>query len=132
LTENHLSQLLTSLAPELDDRELVFCQVDEQLYERLDAIPICLFQEANGISLVLEKNVAEQHLLPYSGIWSMIAFKVHSELSNVGFLAAVTFRLSSSGIRAKPVSGFSEDFLFVPQQDVEQVRLLLKELSAGS
>jgi hypothetical protein len=132
LAENHLSQLLTSLAPELDDREFVFCQVDEDSYKQLSVIPICLFEEANGISLVLERSVAEQHSLPYSGVWSMIAFKVHSELSNVSFLAAVTFRLSSSGIRAKPVSAFSEDFLFVPQQDVHQVRSLLKELSAGS
>ena len=132
MTENYLSQLLTSLAPELDQREFVFCQVDEQSYKELNAIPIYLFQEANGISLVLEKSVAEEHALPYSGVWSMIAFKIHSDLSNVGFLAAVTFRLSSSGIRAKPVSAFSEDFLFVPRQDIEQVRSLLKELSAGS
>lgn len=131
MADKSISALLSTLAPQLDERELVFCKVDEQACRRLNVLPVCLFKEANGISIVLERSQADQLALPYSGIWSLITCTVDSQLSEVGFLSAVTFRLAASGIRVKPVSGCSQDFWFVPRHDVDRVRSILLELSAG-
>lgn len=45
----------------------------------------------------------------------MITCDVHSSLSAVGFLAAITGRLKDVGVAVNPVSGFFHDHLFVEE-----------------
>ena len=40
---------------------------------------------------------------------------MHSSLEAVGFMAAITKKLTEAGIGANPVSGFFHDYLFVPE-----------------
>lgn len=45
----------------------------------------------------------------------MITCEVHSSLSAVGFLAAITGKLRDVGVAVNPVSGFFHDHLFVEE-----------------
>jgi hypothetical protein len=60
----------------------------------------------------------------------MITLTVHSALEGVGFLAAITARLSASGIGSNPVSAFYHDHLFVPADRADDAMRVLRELSA--
>lgn len=54
---------------------------------------------------------------------------VHSSLSAVGFLAAITGKLAERGISVNPVSAYDHDHLFVPVSRSDEVMELLQEFS---
>ena len=56
---------------------------------------------------------------------------VHSDLSAVGLLAAVTDLLSKAGIPVNTVSAFYHDHLFVPHERAEQTISLLEDLASS-
>lgn len=59
----------------------------------------------------------------------MITCNVHSSLDAVGFMAAITEKLTKLGIGANPVSGFFHDHLFVPLGREDEAVAALKELA---
>lgn len=126
--ENDLTKLLGNMQPVSDERRFVFCTVDSAAYSRLTALPLGLFRETEGVSLILEKNQADEGVLPYDGLWALITLNIHSDLSAVGFLAAVTNKLAGAGISVNPVSAYYHDHLFVPYEQRDKVLALLQEL----
>lgn len=59
----------------------------------------------------------------------MITLTVHSSLEAVGFLAAVTGRLTEAGISVNAVSAFYHDHLFVPEHRAGEALHHLQNLS---
>jgi hypothetical protein len=51
---------------------------------------------------------------------------VHSALTAVGFLAAITTRLAEAGISVNAVSAYYHDHLFVPWERREEAMEVLK------
>jgi hypothetical protein len=126
--ETDLSKLLANMAPELQDGEYVFCSLSPDSFKDLKVEPLGWFREAEGITLILERDAAERAGLGYQSVWRMITLRVHSSLQAVGFLAAVTTKLALRGVSVNPVSAYYHDHLFVPADKGELALKLLGEM----
>ena len=127
--EKELQKLLTTMRPELQAEEYVFCTIAPELFEQLDIQPVGWFRETEGITLIVERNAAEQAGLTYTFVSRMITLTVHSSLEAVGFLAAITRTLADAGISVNPVSAYYHDHLFVPVEKAGQAMQLLATLA---
>jgi hypothetical protein len=90
------------------------------------------FRESEGITIVIEQHVAEEHRLEYVFPARRITLRAESDLESVGFTAAVTTALAKHTIAANVVSGFYHDHIFVPTDRGEEALRVLEELSAES
>jgi hypothetical protein len=124
--ETNLARLIATMSPHLHERPVVFCTVDRA--EDLDAI--CIFREAEGVTLILEQDEAERRSLAYEQRWAWITLTVHSSLAAVGFIAAIATRLAQAGLSVNPVSAYYHDHLFVPWEQRELVMRLLAEMAS--
>lgn len=127
-----LKVLLKSMEPKPIKGEFVFCTVSEEHFTKLRANPLLVFREKEGITLILERDVADANSLPYSHVWGMITLTVHSDLTAVGFLAVITSKLAGAGISVNVVSAYYHDHLFIPLEKVDKAMELLRELSSSS
>lgn len=129
--ETDLAVLLRSLQPKLHTGEYVFCTsvglgnipIDQQIMS---------FQEAEGITLVVEKNVADHYQLNYTYVASWITLTVHSSLEAVGLTAAFSNALSDKGISCNVVAAYHHDHIFVNQADGPRALEILKKLSTSA
>jgi hypothetical protein len=128
--ETDLKVLLKTMQPVLQKSEYVFCSIPSSLRMNLNVEPICEFKEAEGITLIIPREQAEQAGLKYLYPSRMIVLTVHSSLSAVGFLAVITSKLAMQGISVNAVSAFFHDYLFVPLDRVEETIEILKALAS--
>ena len=114
--ETNLTKLLSSIQPEILPHTHVFVTipVDKALPTGIE--PVMVFREREGNTLILREDQAQAAGLAGTFRCRMITLNVHSALEGVGFLAAITARLSAAGIGTNPVSAFFHDHLFVPAQ----------------
>ena len=127
--ETNLSILLRSMRPVLCQREYVFCSISHQDSRAFNFDPVGLFREAEGLTLVLQREQADAAALPYTSVFCMITLSIHSSLEAVGFLAAITGKLAEQGISVNPISAYYHDHLFVPASRAQAVMALLQEFS---
>ncbi|MEB3359232.1 MAG: ACT domain-containing protein [Synechococcales bacterium] len=127
--ETNLQNLLRSIEPILQPGEYVFCSLDAQRSYPANLDPICSFREAEGLTLILNREQAEAVALSYEVTFCMITLSVHSSLEAVGFLAAVAGKLAEYNISVNPVSAYYHDHLFVPASRAQEAMALLRELS---
>ncbi len=127
--ETNLIKLITSMTPVLLKNEYVFCTVETFSYEQLSLLkPISTFQEKEGLTLVLEKEKADEYNFLYSGVFACITLNVHSSLDAVGLTAAVSTKLTQSNISANVIAAYYHDHIFIASKDAPQALLSLKEL----
>ena len=125
--ETDLAVLLASMSPELHEGSYVFV-VDEGRGGREEAV--VLVTEAEGTTLVLPRERADELGLTYAFVASWITLRVHSALDAVGLTAAFAAALTDEGISANVVAGYFHDHLFVPEARAEEAVRLLEELAA--
>ncbi len=125
---SNLNQLLKSMQPKLIVGKFVFCTISNSKLSSLKINPRLLFHEEEGVTLILEKEVADKNKLSYDNIWSLITLNVNSDLAAVGFLAAITPALAQAGISVNVVSAYYHDHLFVPEGKAKKALIKLKEL----
>ncbi len=123
----NLDALIKLMRPSLAKEGYVFCTVSK--LPNIKALMV--FKEKEGLTLILEKKVAEKHKLHYSGVWKLITLTVHSDLSAVGFLARITAKLAAAGISVNAVSAYYHDHLFVPQERAEEAMKALKQMTVS-
>lgn len=123
--EKDLETLLLSMRPKLSESQFVFCNISLDKLTTLKMEPLFIFREEEGVTIIIEKWQADSESLDYDDVWSWIALTVHSSLSAVGFLAAITSKLSENYISVNVVSAYFHDHLFVPQ---EKARLTMQVL----
>ena len=128
-SESDSDILLKSMNPVLHDGEFVFCTVSQEQADRLVAESVCMFRENEGVSVILPRELAERHTIPYDYISRMITLTVHSSLDAVGFLAVITGKLAEHGISVNPVSAYHHDYLFVPSVKAGEAMEILAQLS---
>jgi hypothetical protein len=116
------------MRPELQDGEFVFCTVSPERYEELDVRPVGWFREEEGVTLILERDIAEGAGLAYVYESRMITLSVHSSLEAVGFLAVITKALAVADISVNAVSAYYHDHLFVQLEKVELALGVLNRL----
>ena len=128
--ETNLSTLLKTMTPLLNTGEYVFCTVND-----IGAIPqkqvLAFFKEAEGITVVIEKSIADAHRLTYSYISSWITLTVHSSLEAVGLTAAFSNALAKEGISCNVVAAYYHDHIFVAKDDAKRAMSALEQLSKG-
>jgi uncharacterized protein len=117
------------MKPALDPREWVFCCVDRS-FPMADVRPLLTFRETEGVTIVVERTVAEEHDLEYTFPSCRITLRVESDLQSVGLTAAVTAALTKHTIAANVVTGYYHDHIFVPLDRGEEALRVLEELSA--
>lgn len=87
------------------------------------------FREGEGQTIITTQSSAVSHQLEYTFPSRMITLDVHSSLEAVGFIAAISARLTQANIGVNPVSGFYHDHLFVPAGREEDALKLLAEMA---
>jgi hypothetical protein len=126
--ETTLSKLIKGMSPKLNKGEYVFVSVtDLRGIERSHTI--CEFRETEGISLVMERQKAEELKLEYEYVAAWITLTVHSSLEAVGLTAFVSNALASRGISCNVIAAYSHDHLFVAKADASIAMKVLSELS---
>ncbi len=128
---SNLTQLLKSMQPKLVPGKYVFCTVPKSKLSALKITPKLLFREEEGVTLIVEKEIADKNKLSYEKAWSLITLNVHSDLSAVGFLAVITPALAAVGISVNVVSAYYHDHLFVPEDKAEEALRVLRKLSSA-
>ena len=128
--EIELAKLLSNMSPELLDGEYVFCHLGSM---KLDATcylnPIAIFQEPEGMSVVIKKEIAVAEKIELSDSFRCITLKVHSSLNAVGLTAAIAAKLTEEGISANVIAAFYHDHVFVPASHADRALACLVELS---
>lgn len=111
MPESDLARLLQTMSPQLHERPYVFCTV-ESIGDLEDVLGF--FREEEGLSIILEQESADRRGLAYTDRWACITLTVHSALTAVGFIAALSARLAEAGLSVNPVAAYYHDHLFVP------------------
>lgn len=135
--ETNLSKLLTSMNPELDPELYVFCSVPVLPSNVSELQPRMIFQESEGVTLIVTQQQAHEHALDFNYPCRRIVLNVHSSLEAVGFLARITTHLASrhdgrEPISVNAVSAFHHDHLFVPQDRADDAMEGLYQLMKDS
>jgi uncharacterized protein len=114
--EKNLNKLLKTIKPIYNAGEYVFCTIKDIKQVNFSEI-ISFFREQEGISIILEKQVADRLQLDYSFIASWITLTVHSSLEAVGLTAAFSNALAREDISCNVVAGYYHDHIFVNKKD---------------
>jgi hypothetical protein len=126
--EQDLNQLLKSMKPIHNPGQFVFCTLKDLTAININDT-ILLFKEAEGYTVILEKDKADNLKLSYSFISSWITLTVHSSLAAVGLTAAFSNALSSAGISCNVVAAYYHDHIFVNSTEAEKAIKILNRFS---
>lgn len=124
--ETDLARLLATLQPEVRPGEYVVVS----LAATPDAPCEAIVREADGVTCVVERGVADAHGWPYDFVAGWITLQVHSALEAVGLTAAVSAALTAEGIPCNVLAGFFHDHLLVPAERVDDTVRALADLSS--
>ena len=122
-----LDELLSSMEPKLLAQEFVFCTVSGILADYISLSPLATFTEQEGLTLVLEKSLAQGAGLKFEGSFRQITLTVNSSLEAVGLTAAVSKKLADKGISANVIAAYYHDHIFVQSAKAEEALYALTE-----
>lgn len=126
-----LDELLKTMEPTLVEGRFVYaCVPADELAHHLSRKPIGVFQEAEGLTLIVPAEAAEG--LAASPPMRMITLTVHSSLEAVGLTGAFAAALTREGISANVVAAYHHDHIFVPERDAERALDALRALSRSA
>ena len=127
--ETNLTKLIATMEPILAETAYVFGTLKSYSGEQLTQLqPISTFAEKEGLTVVVQKKIADEHQLPYSGVFKCITLNVHSSLDAVGLTAAVATKLTQSNISANVIAAYYHDHVFIASNDAEKALAALNEL----
>ena len=94
------------------------------VYVTTDDVPEVAYHarivEDEGTTLVLDQAIADEHHLPYEGVFGWITLEAHTSLEAVGITAAVSNALARVGLSCNVLAGFYHDHLLVPIDSVDE------------
>lgn len=123
---DELATLLRHLEPRRRPGQFVFCTVP---HAPAHVEPIATIREDEGVTVVVEQDVADRAGLEYDFVAAMITLGVSSRLQALGLTAAVSSALAAAGISCNVVAGHFHDHLFVPLERAEDTLDLLDQIS---
>jgi hypothetical protein len=123
--EKSLIKLISTLQCVLNPETFVFLTFPPGTHPASSLDVQMSFREAEGQTIITTQSSAVSHRLEYTFPSRMITLDVHSSLEAVGFIAAISARLTQANIGVNPVSGFFHDHLFVPfGREADALKLL--------
>jgi hypothetical protein len=126
--EKKLDRLLKKLKPSLNEGDYVFCTRKDMKAFDFDDI-IMAFKEEEGITIILERQVADRLQFEYSFVAKWITLTVHSSLEAVGLTAAFSKVLTEENISCNVVAGYFHDHIFVDKKDFRKALTVLNKFS---
>ena len=127
--EKKLERLLANLSPEMKQGDYVFC-TSKELPANINLMDIrCFFKEKEGYSMVIQKEIAEEHNLDFDLITSWIELGVYSSLSAIGLTARVANALTEEGISCNCIAAYHHDHLFIDKESAPCALDILQRLS---
>jgi hypothetical protein len=127
--ETSLNTLLRSMSPELNDGDYVFCTLaDASLLKGAEVLGS--FREREGLTVIIERQQAQDLGLNFEYVAAWITLTVHSSLAAVGLTAAFATALGSAGISCNVIAGYYHDHLFVAKDDAHKALAVLQLLAA--
>ena len=126
--EKDLSTLLKTMRPALNPGDYVFCVLPSLHVIDLNEV-LLLFKEAEGYTVIVSKELADDLKLEYSFVAAWITLSVHSALDAVGLTAAFSQALAAGGISCNVVAAFYHDHIFVDKKDAEKAMETLWQLA---
>ena len=126
--EKNITVLIKGMTPKLNSGEYVFCTLpDVSSINRADTI--CEFKEAEGVTVVIERNKADTLKLHYEYVASWITLQIHSSLEAVGLTALFSTELAKHEISCNVISGYYHDHIFVDSKDAKKAIQALTDLT---
>lgn len=126
--ETNLTQLIKGMTPILNKGDFVFTTVkDASKINRSDTV--CEFREEEGVTLVIEKQKADDLKLDYDYIAAWITLEIHSSLEAVGLTALFSSELAKNNISCNVIAAYYHDHIFVAKEDAEKAVQVLTGLS---
>jgi len=126
--ENQLDSILKKMKPTLNQGDYVFCTKRD--LKELDLNEVLMsFKETEGITFILEQQVADRLRLEYSFIARWITLSVHSSLEAVGLTAAFSKAFTEENISCNVVAGYFHDHIFVDKKDALKAMNVLNRIS---
>ncbi len=125
--DSDLRALLASLDPRLQPGTYVFCDLGPGV-EPPERVAQMVFRETEGTTVVLRTEDAATLGLVGAFACEWIIVGAASELTAVGFLAALSSALADAGLSANAVSAYHHDHLFVPAGRGREAVLVLEAL----
>jgi uncharacterized protein len=116
------------MVPQLHEGEYVFCTTKYADEIEISKV-IGLFKEAEGYTVILQRELADELKLSYNYIAAWITLTVHSSLQAVGLTAAFSTALAENGISCNVVAGFYHDHIFVDTNNAVKAMTVLNKLS---
>lgn len=123
--------MISGMSPELVLGAVVFFTLpaDDPRLPSLIAKSLSMFQEAEGVSLILPVTVMKAEGLPETAPMAQITLNVFSSLEGVGLTAAVAVALADAGIACNMVAAFHHDHAFVPFERADDALKILQALA---
>ena len=122
-----LDELLRSMEPVLNPGTYVFATL--RAGSSLDpAQVVASIREPEGVSVILDQEVARQQGITPLFVCAWITLTVHSSLQAVGLTAAFASALGQAGISCNAVAGACHDHVFVPEHQAGDAMAALRRL----
>ena len=119
---------LKNLNPVLLEDEYVFCTFLSSIYGDHNKLnPIASFNEKEGLTLVVKKEIAKFNNLEFKGTFKCISLNLISSLTSVGLTALISKALADNEISANIYAGYYHDHIFVPLERASDAFKLLCE-----
>jgi len=119
---------LKNLNPVLLEDEYVFCTFLSSIYGDHNKLnPIASFNENEGLTLVVQKEIATFNNLEFKGTFKCISLNLISSLTSVGLTALISKALADNEISANIYAGYYHDHIFVPLEKANDAFKLLCE-----
>jgi hypothetical protein len=116
------------MRPQLNAGDYVFCTLDNA-----DAVRglevLGSFREAEGLTVIVEREAAQQAGLVFDYVAAWITLNVHSALQAVGLTAAFANALGKAGISCNVIAAYYHDHIFVSREDADRAMDVLWALS---
>ena len=126
--ETNLTTLLGSLSANLAEGVFVFATLPGQHVPN-GVSPRMMFQEAEGVTLILRREEAIAQGMEFEFPSRMITLDIHSSLEAVGFIAHIASVLAQHDMGVNPVSAFYHDHLFVPEDRADDAMAVLAQIA---
>lgn len=109
-------RMISEMSPTLDSETYVYCALDpSELSLEIVGAAFAVFQEREGLSVILPLNKARAMSLPYTQpTFACITLEVYSSLEGVGLTGAVSGALAERDIPCNMVAALHHDHVFVP------------------
>ena len=127
--EQNLALLLKNMQPRLNPGRYVFCIVPADFNLNEPGI-IAASREKEGVTVVLEAEIADKLNLAYETPMAWITLEVHSALDAIGLTAAVSHVLAKENISCNVIAAYHHDHIFVGKEDAQKALKALLKLSA--